>query len=69
MTSSQGTIEHESKIFEEIALGFTRLLYVTPEKLLLNKSLGKLCGRLHDEGKLQFVIDEAHCIFEFRHFR
>lgn len=69
MTSSQGTIEHESKIIEEIALGFTRLLYVTPEKLLLNSSLKKLCSRLHEKEELQFVIDEAHCIFEFRHFR
>ncbi|CAG8837546.1 22220_t:CDS:2, partial [Gigaspora margarita] len=43
ITLSQGTIEYKSKIFEETALGFTCLLYVTPEKLLLNKSLGKLC--------------------------
>ncbi|CAG8472823.1 14460_t:CDS:2 [Gigaspora margarita] len=41
VTLSQGTIEHKSKIMEEIALGFTRLLYVTPKKLLLNSSLKK----------------------------
>ncbi|RIB12759.1 hypothetical protein C2G38_2199795 [Gigaspora rosea] len=38
LISSQGKIEYEKKIFEEIALGFTRLLYVTPEKLFLNNS-------------------------------
>ncbi|CAG8538925.1 11763_t:CDS:10, partial [Scutellospora calospora] len=38
-----GTIEYETKIFEEIALGFICLLYVTPEKLLLKQSLMKLC--------------------------
>ncbi|CAG8769607.1 46316_t:CDS:10, partial [Gigaspora margarita] len=64
-----GTIEYEKKVVEEIALGFTRLLYVTPEKLLLNNSLKILCNRLHEDGKLQFVIDEAHCIFSFCHFR
>ncbi|CAG8689171.1 24845_t:CDS:10 [Gigaspora margarita] len=66
---SQGTIEYETNVFEEIALGFTRLLYVTPEKLLLNKSLRVLCGHWHENGKLQFVIDEVYCIFSFSHFR
>ncbi|CAG8822334.1 1327_t:CDS:10, partial [Gigaspora margarita] len=43
------TIEHESKIMEEIALRFTCLLYVIPKKLLLNSSLKKLCNRLQIE--------------------
>ncbi|CAG8806788.1 41393_t:CDS:10, partial [Gigaspora margarita] len=54
VTSSQGTIEYKSKVMEEIALGFTRLLYVTPEKLLLNSSLKKLYSHLHEKGELQF---------------
>ncbi|CAG8612998.1 7163_t:CDS:2, partial [Scutellospora calospora] len=68
-TSSQRTIEYEKKVVKEIALGFTRLLYVTSEKLLLNESLKILCNRLYRNRKLQFVIDEAHCIFSFCHFR
>ncbi|CAG8800053.1 10425_t:CDS:2, partial [Gigaspora margarita] len=62
LTSSKGTIEYESKLFDEIALGFTCLLYVTPEKLLLNKSLWKLCDHLYNIRKLQFVIDKAHSL-------
>ncbi|CAG8659316.1 26223_t:CDS:2 [Gigaspora margarita] len=34
LTLSKGTIEYESKLFDEIALGFTHLLYVTPEKTI-----------------------------------
>ncbi|CAG8847529.1 46237_t:CDS:2, partial [Gigaspora margarita] len=55
-----GTVEYEAKVCEEIALRFTCLLFVTPEKLLLNKSLRILYKRLHENKKLQFVIDEAH---------
>ncbi|CAG8818428.1 10_t:CDS:2, partial [Gigaspora margarita] len=61
LMSSQGTIKYETKIFEEIALGFTHLLYVTPEKLFFNNSVKKLCSCLYNKRKLQFVIDEAHC--------
>ncbi|CAG8772343.1 25303_t:CDS:2, partial [Gigaspora margarita] len=64
-----GTIEYETKIFEEIALGFIHLLYVTPEKLLLKKSLRELCKHLYKEEKLQFIIDKAHCVLDFCHFR
>ncbi|CAG8774144.1 45294_t:CDS:10, partial [Gigaspora margarita] len=53
LASSQRTVEYEKKVCKEIALGFTRLLFVTPEKLLLNKSLRILCKRLHDNEKLQ----------------
>ncbi|CAG8761749.1 37619_t:CDS:2, partial [Gigaspora margarita] len=58
---SQGTIKYEMKVFKEIALGFTRLLYVTSKKLLLNKLLKVLCGYWYENGKLQFVIDEVYC--------
>ncbi|CAG8845288.1 38026_t:CDS:2, partial [Gigaspora margarita] len=60
LTLSKGTIEYESKLFDKIILGFTRLLYITPEKLLLNKSVWRLCNHLYDIRKLQFVIDKAH---------
>ncbi|CAG8771808.1 43213_t:CDS:10, partial [Gigaspora margarita] len=54
LASSQGTVEYEAKVCEEIALGFTLLLFVTPEKLLLNRSLKTLYKRLYDNKKLQF---------------
>ncbi|CAG8437384.1 9281_t:CDS:10 [Scutellospora calospora] len=63
------TIEYKARLFKEIALGFTCLLYITPEKLLLNNSVKKLCNCLYYKKKLQFVINEAHCIFEFHYFR
>ncbi|CAG8734981.1 45090_t:CDS:10 [Gigaspora margarita] len=48
LASSQGTVECEEKVCEEIALGFTHLLFVTPKNLLLNKSLIILCKHLHE---------------------
>ncbi|CAG8479346.1 17600_t:CDS:2 [Gigaspora margarita] len=69
LTSSKGTIEYETKLFDEIVLGFTCLLYIATEKLLLNKSVWRLYNYLYDIRKLQLVIDEAHCIFDFCHFR
>ncbi|CAG8768909.1 1740_t:CDS:10, partial [Gigaspora margarita] len=62
LISSKETIKYESKLFDKIALEFTCLIYVTPEKLLLNKSLWKLYDHLYNIRKLQFVINEAHCI-------
>ncbi|CAG8763194.1 44450_t:CDS:10, partial [Gigaspora margarita] len=69
LTSSQGTIKYESRLFEKIALGFTHLLFVTLEKLLLNKLLRTLCKHLYKDNKLLFVIDEVHCILDFCYFR
>ncbi|CAG8600294.1 19865_t:CDS:2 [Gigaspora margarita] len=54
---SQGTVKYEAKVCEEIALGFTCLLFVTSKKLLLNKSLRILCKHLYENKKLQFIID------------
>ena len=64
----QGKIE-QTKIFEEIALGFIKVLFVTPEKLCLNKEFQYFISNMHNEAKVQFVIDEVHCILDYSNFR
>ncbi|CAB4441893.1 unnamed protein product [Rhizophagus irregularis] len=59
----------QGKIFEEIALGFTKVLFVTPEKLCLNREFQHLISNLYNEAKVRFVIDEAHCILDYSNFR
>ncbi|CAG8764961.1 10995_t:CDS:10, partial [Gigaspora margarita] len=57
--SQMRTIEYESKLFEEMALGYTRLLFITLEKLLLSRYVKAICNRLNKEEKLQFNNVEA----------
>ncbi|GBB84694.1 hypothetical protein RclHR1_11280004 [Rhizophagus clarus] len=64
----QGRSEQE-KIFEEIALGFTKILFVTLEKLCLNKEFQNFISNMYDKAKVHFVIDEAHCILSYGNFR
>lgn len=65
---AQGRIE-QCKIFEEIALGFIKVLFVTPEKLCLNKEFQHFISNMYNEAKVHFVIDEAHCILDYSNFR
>ncbi|CAB4493376.1 unnamed protein product [Rhizophagus irregularis] len=64
----QGRSEQE-KIFEEIALGFTKILFITPEKLCLNREFQNFISNMYDKAKVRFVIDEAHCILNYSNFR
>ncbi|UZN99576.1 uncharacterized protein OCT59_000843 [Rhizophagus irregularis] len=64
----QGRSEQE-KIFEEIALGFTKILFITSEKLCLNKEFQNFISNMYSKAKVRFVIDEAHCILDYGNFR
>jgi superfamily II DNA helicase RecQ len=65
---TQGTRIQE-KIFEEIACGLIKILFVTPEKLVSNEGFCKFITRLYDQKNVRFVIDEAHCIISYQDFR
>ncbi|CAB4410951.1 unnamed protein product [Rhizophagus irregularis] len=59
----------QGKIFEEIALGFTKIIFVTPEKLCLNREFQHFISNMYNTAKVHFVIDEAHCILDYSNFR
>ncbi|CAG8560577.1 6014_t:CDS:2, partial [Scutellospora calospora] len=59
-TSSFETKIREEKIFEEVAMGFLKILYVTPEKIEKNTQFKIFLNCLYDQRKLRLVIDEAH---------
>ncbi|CAB4427918.1 unnamed protein product [Rhizophagus irregularis] len=59
----------QSKIFEEIALGFTKIIFITPEKLCLNREFQHFISNMYKVAKVRFVIDEAHCILDYGNFR
>ncbi|UZO18211.1 uncharacterized protein OCT59_009531 [Rhizophagus irregularis] len=65
---TQGTSIQE-KIFEEVACGLTKVLFVTPEKLISNGGFCRFISQLYEQKKVQFVIDEAHCILAYQDFR
>ncbi|CAG8679885.1 3713_t:CDS:2 [Funneliformis caledonium] len=48
--TTQGKIE-QSKIFEEIALEFIKVIFVTPEKLCLNKELQYFINNMYNKKK------------------
>ncbi|CAG8627424.1 10800_t:CDS:2 [Funneliformis mosseae] len=65
--TTQGKIE-QSKIFEEIVLGFIKVIFVTSEKLCLNKEFQYFINNMYNKAKMHFVIDEAHCILDYSNF-
>jgi len=64
----QGTCIQE-KIFEEIASGLIKVLFVTPEKLVSNEGFCRFITQLYEKKKIRFIIDEAHCIIAYQDFR
>jgi len=50
-------------------MGLTRILFTTPEKLQKNYAFQRFLHRVYKEQGILFVIDEAHCILDYSHFR
>uniref|UniRef100_U9TP61 DNA 3'-5' helicase n=1 Tax=Rhizophagus irregularis (strain DAOM 181602 / DAOM 197198 / MUCL 43194) TaxID=747089 RepID=U9TP61_RHIID len=59
----------QEKIFEEIACGLIKILFITPEKLTSNGGFCKFITQLYEQKKVRFIIDEAHCILAYQDFR
>ena len=59
----------QEKIFEEIACGLIKILFVTPEKLTYNEGFCKFITQLYNQKMVRFVIDEVHCIISYQDFR
>ena len=61
--------EYFEKVFSEIAVGLTKLIYVTAESFVYNESFTKMLLNFSKNSPVSFVIDEAHCIIECGHYR
>jgi superfamily II DNA helicase RecQ len=67
-SSTQGKSVQE-KVLQEIAMGLTRVLFTTPEKLQKSLAFRQFLHQIYEERGIQFVVDEAHCIIDYKHFR
>jgi len=63
------SLEYQERVFQEIASKMLRILLITPEKLMLNQGFRNMLRKVHREIGVRFVIDEAHCIVEYNHYR
>ncbi|HXL56117.1 MAG TPA: hypothetical protein VN958_07665, partial [Chitinophagaceae bacterium] len=53
--TAQGKNE-QRKIFEEIALGFTKVVFITAEKLCLNREFQYFISNMYNKSNVHFVI-------------
>ena len=68
-TSIGQPASYQKKVFEELSFGFIKILFVTPEKFDKNIGFQKMLYRIYEKFGLHFVIDEAHCVKEYKYFR
>lgn len=61
-----GGVPQSEKIFDAIRNKTARLLFISPEALLKNKTFKQLISNANDEGYLKnLIIDEAHIVIEW----
>ncbi len=46
-----------------------KVIFITAEKLCLNKEFQYFIGNLYNKAKVHFVINEAYCILDYSNFR
>jgi superfamily II DNA helicase RecQ len=56
-------------VIREVAMGLTRILFTTPEKLQKNPQFCNFLKNVQEQRGVQFVVDEAQCILDYAHFR
>ncbi|CAJ0640513.1 11937_t:CDS:2 [Entrophospora sp. SA101] len=66
-TSIGQPASYQKKVFEELSFGFIKILFVTPEKFDKNIGFQKMLYRIYERFGLHFVIDEAHCVKEYKY--
>ncbi|CAH1767820.1 13225_t:CDS:2, partial [Entrophospora sp. SA101] len=60
---------YQEQVFSEIASKLVQIIYLTPEKFVANKSFQNMLKRISVTSRVQFVIDESHCVLEHQYFR
>ena len=67
-STTQGKSVQE-RVLREVALGLTKILFTTPEKLQKNVQFRNFLHKVQKEKGIQFAVDEAHCVLDYVHFR
>ena len=65
-----GEKQSDSEVERSALRGEFALVYMTPEKLMMNSKVQEALRKLHRENRLRlFAVDEAHLVSEWASFR
>jgi superfamily II DNA helicase RecQ len=59
----------KAKFLKKLLLNFTKVIFITAEKLCLSKEFQYFISNMYNKLKVRFVIEEAHCILGYSNFR